>query len=116
MSELGLIAGLVVDLLLTTYDAYLIEKISFPGGSRYTIRLKSGNNVLDLHVVAKSNRIFVEFWLPNHATPILVFEHSDVNNANEILRDITRLLTIIWNFAESSKTLKRSFSNASELG
>ncbi len=89
-----LIAGLVTDLLVSTGNAYLIEKISFRNGSRYTIRVFS-KIPIDLHIVSKGDSVFVEFWSPHYASPILIIEYSGMRSPTLLYREIQTILSII---------------------
>ncbi|NPB00217.1 MAG: hypothetical protein GXO10_02485 [Crenarchaeota archaeon] len=97
--------GRLVDKIVTTYRGYLIEKVSFKDGLRYTVRLGPlGKPSLDLHIVNKLNKVFIEFWPLNHATPLLVLERDLSNNIDELYRDIASILSMLW----SVKKRKRS--------
>jgi len=90
-------AGKVVDRLLNMFNSYLLEKISFPDGLRYRVRiLTSGDRFLDVHVVNKMDKLFIELWLPNYATPFMVIERSARDDVDDIVKDIARLISILW--------------------
>ncbi len=89
-----MIAGMIADSLMTECDAHLVEKISFSTGSRYTIRLH-GSSSVDLHIVGRRRKVFVELWLRAHASPVLVLEYEACARVSEVMSDILRALSML---------------------
>ncbi len=97
-------AGKVVDKLLNMFNSYLVEKISFPDGLRYRVRiLDAEDKFLDVDVVNRFDKLFIELWLPNYATPFLVIERSAHENVDDIVRDVARIITILWRVRKRRK-------------
>ncbi len=89
--------GKLVDKLITTYRGYLVEKVSFKDGLRYRLRLSVSSKIpLDIHVVNKFDKIFIELWPINHATPLLVIEKSVYDNIEDIYHDLNLILSTLW--------------------
>jgi len=89
--------GRLVDKIVTAYRGYLVEKVSFKDGLRYTIRIGPiGKPSLDIHIVNKLNKLFVEFWPMNHASPLLVLERDLRNSIEDVYRDISSILSMLW--------------------
>lgn len=99
-------AGKVVDKLLNMFNSYLVEKISFPDGLRYRVRiLATEDRFLDVDVVNRFDKLFIELWLPNYATPFLVIERSAREDVDNIVKDVARIITILWRVRKRRRTV-----------
>ncbi len=105
--------GRLVDKLVTTFRGYLLEKVSFRDGLRYTVRLGPiGKPSLDIHIVNRLNKLFIEFWPLNHASPLLVLERDLREDIDNVYRDISSILSMLWSVKRPRKrarlTVRRS--------
>jgi len=97
VSDFKIITGRIVDRLLDIYNSHLVEKISFSDGLRYRLRIFSPDNrSLDIHIVNKFDKLFIELWLPNYASPLIVLERSATQDVESIVREIVDLVSILW--------------------
>ncbi len=113
--EYRIAIGRLVDKLIMAYRGYLIEKISFRDGLRYRLRLSVNDKLpVDLHVVNKFDKIFIELWPINRATPLLVLEKSINENLDSIYRELTLILSTLWKVKvrKHRKLIKKANSRA----
>jgi len=61
-----------------------------------------------VHIVSKGDRLFVEFWLPRYAMPVMVMDYSGLSDTYGICREICSMLySISW---EDSRIIVREIS------
>ncbi len=100
-----IITGRIVDKLLDLRGSYLVEKVSFPYGLRYRVRIQrpGEGHAVDVHVVNKLDKLFIELWLPNHASPVLVLERDFTQDVDSLVREILSVIAVLMR----SITLRR---------
>jgi hypothetical protein len=74
-------------------DAVSVERMQFHGGSRYMVRFMF--NGVEVHIVGKGDRLFVEFWISRYATPIVVMDYTGLGDADSVCREICSMIYTI---------------------
>jgi len=67
----------------------LVESLRFERGRRYVYRLASDDCEYLVHIVSHNDNLYVEFWTPRHAVPIIVLrvsEGGDIYRTAALLR------------------------------
>ncbi len=63
----------------------LVEVLRFERGRRYVYKLFAGNKEYFVHVVTLREAVYVEFWHPGYAVPLLVFRVASGEELSRIL-------------------------------
>lgn len=71
----------------------LVEVLRFERGRRYIYRLAAGGREYFVHVVALREAVYVEFWHPGYAVPLLVFHVSSGEELSRVLILLQSLLS-----------------------
>ncbi|GEM_PF-929938 len=63
----------------------LVEVLRFERGRRYVYKLSAGDKEYFVHVVTLREAVYVEFWHPGYAVPLLVFRVASGEELSRIL-------------------------------
>lgn len=63
----------------------LVEVLRFERGRRYVYRLSAGDREYFVHIVTLREAVYVEFWHPGYAVPLLVFRIASEEELSRIL-------------------------------
>jgi len=117
LTDAKIVAGMIVDKLLDLRGSFLVEKISFPQGLRYRVRIQAPGELeaIDIHIVNKSGKLFIELWLPNHAAPVLVLERDFSQDVDSLVREIINLIAILCKATSLRRRVERRHKPLSQI-
>ncbi len=109
LTDTKIVTGRIVDKLLDLAGSCLVEKISFPHGLRYRVRIQrpGETSAIDVHIVNKSDKLFIELWLPNHAAPVLVLERDFKADVDSLVKEIVNVIAILTRGAVARGQIER---------